>query len=37
MESDVPWRCDPVDFALVKDEQFRRHAYQDREIWRPAN
>jgi len=36
MESDVPWRCDPVDFALVKDEAFHRHAYREREIWRAA-
>jgi hypothetical protein len=37
LESDVPWRCQVVDFALVTDEKFRRHAYEGREIWRAAN
>jgi len=37
MESDVPWRCDPVDFALVKNEKLRRRACQEPEIWRPVN
>ena len=36
LESDVPWRCQVIDFALVTDEKFRRHAYQGREIWRAA-
>jgi hypothetical protein len=36
-ESDVPWRCQVVDFALVTDEKFRQHAYEGREIWRAAN
>lgn len=36
IESDVPWRCQVVDFALVRDEAFRRHAYEGREVWRPA-
>ena len=36
-ESDVPWRCQVVDFALVTDEKFRKHAYEGREIWRAAN
>lgn len=36
IESDVPWRCQVVDFALVGDEAFRRHAYEGREVWRPA-
>lgn len=35
--SDVPWRPQVVDFALVTDEAFRREAYRDREVWRPAN
>lgn len=35
-ESDVPWRCQVVDFALVTDDRFREHAYGEREIWRPA-
>lgn len=37
IESDVPWRCQVVDFALVTDESFRRHAYEGREVWRAAN
>jgi hypothetical protein len=37
LESDVPWRCQVIDFALVADEQFRRHAYEGREVWRAAN
>lgn len=37
LESDVPWRCQVIDFALVDDDNFRRHAYQGREIWRAAN
>lgn len=37
IESDVPWRCQVIDFALVTDEAFRRHAYEGRELWRPAN
>ena len=37
IDSDVPWRCQVVDFALVTDEAFRRHAYEGRELWRPAN
>ena len=37
IESDVPWRCQVIDFALVSDEAFRRHAYEGRELWRPAN
>ena len=36
-ESDVPWRCQVVDFTLVADEKFRKHAYEDHEIWRAAN
>ena len=36
IESDVPWRCQVIDFALVSDEAFRRHAYEGRELWRPA-
>ena len=36
-ESDVPWRCQVIDFGLVDDEKFRQHAYQGREIWRAAN
>ncbi len=36
-ESDVPWRCQVVDFALVTDGNFRKHAYEGREIWRAAN
>jgi predicted nucleotidyltransferase len=36
IDSDVPWRPQVVDFALVTDETFRRHAYADREIWRAA-
>ncbi len=36
-ESDVPWRCQVVDFALVNDEHFRQHAYGSREIWRAAS
>jgi len=26
-----------VDFALVSDDDFRRRAYEERELWRPAN
>lgn len=37
IDSDVPWRPQVVDFALVTDEKFRRHAYEGREIWRAAN
>ncbi|MFN7811415.1 MAG: nucleotidyltransferase domain-containing protein [Planctomycetia bacterium] len=37
VESDVPWRPQVVDFALVTDVAFRRHAYEGREIWRAAN
>lgn len=37
IDSDVPWQCDLVDFALVKDDAFRRYAYQEREIWRQAS
>lgn len=37
IESDVPWRCHVIDFALVSDDAFRRHAYEGREIWRPAS
>ena len=36
LESDVPWRCQVVDFGLVTDEHFRRHAYEGRELWRAA-
>ena len=36
-DSDVPWRCNVVDFTLVTDEAFRTHAYQGREVWRAAN
>ncbi|MFN5755196.1 MAG: nucleotidyltransferase domain-containing protein [Planctomycetia bacterium] len=36
IDSDVPWRPQVVDFALVTDEAFRRHAYAEREIWRAA-
>lgn len=36
-ESDMPWRCRVIDFSLVTDEKFRRHAYEGREIWRAAN
>jgi len=36
-ESDVPWRCQVVDFALVTDEAFRQHAHEGREIWRAAH
>ena len=37
LESDVPWRCQVIDFALVADEQFRRYAYEGRKVWRAAN
>ena len=37
IDSDVPWRPQVVDFALVTDETFRRHAYAGREIWRAAS
>jgi len=37
LDSDVPWRPQVVDFALVTDEDFRRRAYEEREPWRPAN
>jgi predicted nucleotidyltransferase len=37
LDSDVPWRPQVVDFALVTDPTFRRLAYEDRELWRPAN
>jgi predicted nucleotidyltransferase len=37
IDSDVPWRPQVVDFSLVTDEAFRRHAYAGREIWRAAN
>ena len=37
LDSDVPWRPQVVDFALVTDEAFRRRAYEDREVWRPGN
>ena len=37
LDSDVPWRPQVVDFALVTDEEFRRRAWEDRETWRPAN
>lgn len=37
LDSDVPWRPQVVDFALVTDEDFRRRAYEERELWRPAN
>lgn len=36
-DSDVPWRPQVIDFALVTDEAFRRHAYEGREVWRAAN
>jgi len=36
VESDVPWRPQVVDFALVSDAAFRRHAFEGREIWRAA-
>jgi len=36
LESDVPWRCQVVDFGFVTDEHFRRHAYEGRELWRAA-
>jgi len=36
-DSDVPWRPQVIDFALVTDEAFRRHAYMGREVWRAAN
>jgi len=37
LDSDVPWRPQVVDFSLVTDEVFRRKAYEDRELGRPAN
>jgi hypothetical protein len=37
LDSDVPWRPQVVDFALVSDDDFRRRAYEERELWRPAN
>jgi predicted nucleotidyltransferase len=37
IDSDVPWRPQVVDFALVTDEKFRQHAYSGREIWRAAS
>jgi predicted nucleotidyltransferase len=37
LESDVPWRCQVVDFGLVTDEAFRRRAYEGREVWRAAS
>jgi hypothetical protein len=37
LDSDVPWRPQVVDFALVTDDDFRRRAYEEREPWRPAN
>ena len=37
LESDVPWRCQVVDFGLVTDEAFRRQAYEGREVWRAAS
>ena len=37
LDSDVPWRPQVVDFALVTDADFRRRAYEEREVWRPAN
>jgi hypothetical protein len=37
IDSDVPWRPQVVDFALVTDETFRQHAYAGREIWRAAS
>lgn len=36
-DSDVPWRCNVVDFFLVTDDRFRAHAYEGREVWRAAN
>jgi hypothetical protein len=36
LESDVPWRCQVIDFGLVTAEKFRRHAYEGREVWRAA-
>jgi hypothetical protein len=36
LESDVPWRCHVIDFALVTDERFRGQAYEGREVWRAA-
>lgn len=35
--SDVPWRCQVVDFATVTDADFRRHAFEGRELWRAAS
>jgi predicted nucleotidyltransferase len=37
LESDVPWRCQVVDFGLVSDESFRRQAFEGREVWRAAS
>jgi predicted nucleotidyltransferase len=37
LESDVPWRCQVVDFGLVADDAFRRQAYEGREVWRAAS
>lgn len=37
LESDVPWRCQVVDFGLVTDEAFRRRAFEGREVWRAAS
>jgi predicted nucleotidyltransferase len=37
LESDVPWRPQVVDFVVVTDDSFRQRAFQDREVWRPAN
>ena len=34
LESDVPWRPQVVDFSLVTDDAFRRHAYEGRELRR---
>ncbi|MFM7108352.1 MAG: nucleotidyltransferase domain-containing protein [Planctomycetaceae bacterium] len=36
-DSDVPWRCNVVDFSLVTDGKFRAHAYEGREVWRAAS
>jgi predicted nucleotidyltransferase len=37
LESDVPWRPQVVDFSLVTDDAFRRHAYEGRELWRAGS
>jgi predicted nucleotidyltransferase len=37
LASDVPWRPQVIDFAVVTDERFRRLAFEGREVWRPAN